>query len=125
MTTFHSEVDGVAATALPLSQVVETDGLVYTAGQVPYDGDGRVVGEDIETQARQALANLRAALAAAGCEPKDVVKLTCYLADLADGPGWNAAYTEVFEPPYPARTTVGAALAGFRIEIEAVARRSA
>lgn len=124
MATFHSEVDGIAATASPLSQVVETRELVFTAGQVPFDADGRLVGDDIESQARAALANLRNALAAAGCAPSDVIKVTCYLADLADAPGWNAAYTEVFEPPYPVRTTIGAALPGFKIEIEAVAQRA-
>lgn len=124
MATFHTEVEGIAPTPAPYSQVVETRDFVYTAGQVPLDADGNLVGDDILTQARQALKNLRSALAAAGLEPKDVVKVTCFLADLADAPGWNEAYREVFEAPFPARSTVGAALPGFKIEIEAVATRS-
>ncbi|HEX5146010.1 MAG TPA: RidA family protein, partial [Conexibacter sp.] len=123
MATFHSDVEGIAPTPLPYSQVVETRELVFTAGQVPFDADGRLVGDDILTQARQALANLVAVLAAAGCGPKDVVKLNCFLSDMADGPGWNEAYREVFEEPFPARATVGAQLAGFKIEIEAVAQK--
>jgi 2-iminobutanoate/2-iminopropanoate deaminase len=124
MAEFHTEVEGIAATASPLSQVVATRDLVYTAGQVPYDADGKLVGDDIESQARQALANVLSAFAAVGLGPKDVVKVTCFLADLADAPAWNAAYLEVFEPPFPARTTIGVALPGVKIEIEAVAARS-
>jgi 2-iminobutanoate/2-iminopropanoate deaminase len=123
MPTFHHEVDGIAASPSPLSQVVEAGDLVYLSGQVPVDADGALVADDIDSQARQALQNLRTCLRAVGLDTADVVKVNAFLADLADAPGWNAAYHAVFTPPYPVRTTVGVNLPGFRIEIEAVACR--
>jgi 2-iminobutanoate/2-iminopropanoate deaminase len=116
---FHGE--GIAVSPAPLSQVVRGGGLVYLSGQVPFDADGQLAGEDIETQARQVFDNMRRNLAAAGCSFRDVLKVNAFLADLADAPGYNAVYEQAFSPPYPARTTVGAALPGFRLEVEAVA----
>ena len=52
-----------------------------------------------------------------------MIKVTAFLSDLADFPGYNEAYRECFTAPYPARTTVGALLPdGILVEIEAVAR---
>jgi 2-iminobutanoate/2-iminopropanoate deaminase len=55
----------------------------------------------------------------------DVVKVNAYLADLGDFTGYNEAYREFFDEPYPARSSVGADLPpGVLVEIEAVARRA-
>jgi enamine deaminase RidA (YjgF/YER057c/UK114 family)/ketosteroid isomerase-like protein len=120
---FHGE--GVARPTAPLSQVAASDGLVFISGQIPLNADGKVDGDGIETQARRALANLQSNLKAAGLGLRDVIKVNGYLADLADAPGYNRVYESVFAPPFPARTTIGAALPGFRIEVEAVAARPA
>jgi 2-iminobutanoate/2-iminopropanoate deaminase len=62
-------------------------------------------------------------LSAGGCGFADVLKVTTYLADLADAPSYSRIYGEFFAEPYPARATVQAGLAaGFRIEVEAIAR---
>ena len=115
--------EGVARPKAPYSPVVVDGGLVYTAGQVGFDEQGELVGDGIEEQSRQALENVRACLRAAGAELSDVLKVNAYLADLGDFPGFNAAYSEFFSEPYPARTTVGVSLpAGLLVEIEAVAR---
>ena len=117
--------EGVARPAAPYSPVVVSGDLVVTAGQVAFDEAGQLVGDDIETQCRRALDNLRACLQAAGCELADVVKVTAYLTDFGDFAAYNDIYREYFTEPYPARTTVGASLApGLRVEIEAIARRS-
>ena len=116
--------DGVAVPKPPYSPVVVSGDLVFTAGQVPFDADGNVVGEDIAEQTRQTLENIRLCLEAAGCTLDDVVKVNAYLADLADFPGYNAVYEQTFAKPYPARTTVQAGLVGVKVEIEAIARRS-
>jgi 2-iminobutanoate/2-iminopropanoate deaminase len=111
--------------ALPYSPVVVSGDLVFTAGQVAFDAEGRIVAGGIEEQVRRALENVRAVLATVDCELSDVVKVTAFLADLGDFQAYNEVYRESFEPPYPARTTVGAALPpGILVEIEAVARRS-
>ncbi len=115
--------EGVARPKAPYSPVVVDGGLVYTAGQVGFDEQGELVSGGIEEQSRQALENVRSCLRAAGAELSDVLKVNAYLADLGDFPGFNAAYSEFFSEPYPARTTVGVSLpAGLLVEIEAVAR---
>jgi reactive intermediate/imine deaminase len=84
---------------------------------------GRLVAGGIAAQTRQALENLMACLAAAGCTMDDVVKVTAFLVDLEDFAGYNEVYADFFTEPYPARTTVGVALpGGLLVEIEAVAR---
>jgi 2-iminobutanoate/2-iminopropanoate deaminase len=107
----------------PYSPVVVSDDLVYTAGQVGFDEQGELVPGGIGPQTRRALENLTACLRAGGCDLGDVLKVNAYLADLGDFEAFNGVYREFFQEPYPARTTVGAALPGaIAVEIEAVAR---
>jgi 2-iminobutanoate/2-iminopropanoate deaminase len=114
----------VATPKAPYSPVVVSGDQVFTAGQAAFDVNGDLVGSDMASQARKALENLRASLAAAGSGLEDVVKVNAYLADLADFEAYNAVYREFFAAPYPARTTVQAGLPpGMLVEIEAVARR--
>lgn len=115
--------EGLARPAAPYSSVVVSDDLVLLSGQVPFDTDRRLVSEDFEAQARQVFDNVGRCLEAAGCGFGDVLKVTTFLADLGDFAAYNAIYAEYFVEPYPARTTVQAGLLGFRIEVEAVARR--
>jgi reactive intermediate/imine deaminase len=93
---------------------------LYVSGQGPLR-DGVVVGETTGEQTRITLENLAAVLAAAGAGPDDVVRCGVFLADMADFAEMNGVYGEFFADPLPARTTVGAALAGFRVEIDCVA----
>ena len=126
MTKHAIQPRDVATPKAPYSPVVVSGDHVYTAGQVAFDEAGSLVGEDMETQARRALENLRSCLAAAGCALDSAVKVNAYLADLADFDAYNAVYREFFAEPYPARTTVQAGLPpGLLVEIEAVARRPA
>jgi 2-iminobutanoate/2-iminopropanoate deaminase len=116
--------DGIARPSSPYSPVFVSGDLVYTAGQIGADSSGSIVDGGVEAQCRQALDNLRACLQAAGCELTDVIKVNGYLVDLGDFAVYNKIYGEYFKEPYPARTTVGAALApGLLVEIEAVARK--
>src|SRR3954451_7036611 len=115
--------EGIAKPDAPYSPVYASGDLVYTAGQVGVDASG-TVPDGIDAQTRQALENLRLCLEAAGCGLADVVKGNAYLTDMDDFAAYNAVYRETFSEPYPARTTVGAALVpGLLVEIEAVARR--
>jgi 2-iminobutanoate/2-iminopropanoate deaminase len=116
--------DGLAKPSAPYSPVFVSGDLVYTAGQIGADATGAIVEGGIEAQCRQALDNLRGCLQAAGCDLGDAIKVNGYLVDLGDFPVYNEIYREYFTEPYPARTTVGAALApGLLVEIEAVARK--
>ena len=117
--------DGLAPPGPPYSPVVVSGDHVFTAGQIAQDADGNLVGDTIEEQTRQVLENLRTCLEAAGSSLDEVVKVLAFLSDLGDFPGYNAVYGEFFSEPYPARSSVGAALApGVLVEIEAVARRA-
>jgi 2-iminobutanoate/2-iminopropanoate deaminase len=121
MTLHAIRPEGIAAGQY--SPVVESDGLVFLSGQVPLDAGGRLVSEDFAAQARQVMENMGRCLTAAGCGFGDVLKVTSYLADLADASTYSEIYGEFFTEPYPARATVQAGLAGgFRIEMEAIAR---
>jgi 2-iminobutanoate/2-iminopropanoate deaminase len=118
--------EGLAVPAAPYSPVVVSGDLVVTAGQVAFDAQGERVGDDVETQTRQVLDNLRLVLDAAGCGLGDVIKVNAFLADLGDFDAYNAVYREYFHEPYPVRSTVQAGLAaGLLVEIEAMARKPA
>jgi enamine deaminase RidA (YjgF/YER057c/UK114 family) len=110
---------------------VKSGRVLFIAGQVAKDGDGRVVGTgDVVAQFRKACENIRAVVTAAGGEMTDVAKLTIYVLDVA---GYKArlreigaAYRELFGKHFPAMTLVGArdlfdAGEGCLIEIEGVA----
>jgi 2-iminobutanoate/2-iminopropanoate deaminase len=108
----------------PYSQAVRAGGFVHVAGQLPLDAAGELVGEgDIREQTRAALANMAAILKAAGSSLDRVVKTTVFLTSLDDFSGMNDVYAAVFNPPYPARSTVeiGRLPQGMFIEIECVA----
>ena len=115
--------DGMVVPGPPYSPLVVSGDLVYTAGQGPFDAQGTLVSEDFAEQANQTFRNLGLCFAAAGCGFEDVIKVNAFLADLSDFTTYNEIYREYFGEPYPARTTVGAALLGFKIEVEAIARK--
>jgi enamine deaminase RidA (YjgF/YER057c/UK114 family) len=109
------------------TQVVETTGpgrIVYIAGQMGIDKDGRLPG-DFRAQALQTFENIKSALAAVGGSMDDIVKLNNYLLDIAYLPiirDVRVAYLKGDNPP--ASTTLqvsGFALVGALVEIEAVA----
>lgn len=117
--------EGLARPVPPFSPVVVAGDLVFTAGHVAHDAKGKLVEGGIEVQTRRTLENIRTCLQAAGCTLDDVVKVSAFLADLGDFPGYNEIYTEFFDQPYPARTSVEAGLpAGVLVEIDVVARRT-
>jgi reactive intermediate/imine deaminase len=107
----------------PYSHLMEANGFVFTAGLSPHDPATRALPEGIQAQTDQAITNLSTALGAVGLTLSDVVKTTVHLADLADFAAFNEVYRKRFAQPYPVRTTVGSQLAGFLVEIDAVAAR--
>jgi 2-iminobutanoate/2-iminopropanoate deaminase len=116
--------DKAPAALGPYSAAVRVGDMLYCSGQTPLDpATGELVGDDVATQARQALANLSAVLEAAGGTLDSIVKTTVFLTDMADFAEMNAVYAEHFAEPYPARSTVAvrALPKACRVEIEAVA----
>lgn len=104
------------------SPAVRAGPFVFVSGQVPRNPEtGELVGEDIESQTRQVIANIQRALEAAGASLSDVVSIVTYLADVDDWGRFNAAYKDLMPTPYPTRTALGADLRGILVEISAVA----
>jgi 2-iminobutanoate/2-iminopropanoate deaminase len=107
----------------PYSQVIRVGDLVFTAGQpgiVPATGE--VAGPDFESQARQALANLRTILEDAGSGLEHVVRATCYVAQAEAFPTLNKLFSEYFPTSPPVRSAPVVALPrGLLISIEAIA----
>lgn len=117
------ESDASPTPAGPYSHGVVARGpLVFVAGQLPIDpGSGMLVEGDFDQQARAALRNLRTVVEASGAELDQVVRVGVFLRDPANGARLSAIYTEVFRAPYPARTTIGAALPmNAEIEVDAI-----
>ena len=100
--------------------------IVYVAGQVPLDTEGRLVGEgDLEAQARQVFENLTAALEAAGVSWREVVKLNYFLVDVTQIASVRAIRDEYVDTERPPASTLVQVSGLFRddvlIEVEAVA----
>jgi 2-iminobutanoate/2-iminopropanoate deaminase len=112
----------------PYSQAVRVGDFVYTSGQVALDpATGKLVHGGIAEQATRVLENLKAVLAAAGCDLSDVVKTTVFLKDMNDFAAMNQVYDGYFAPEgvvAPARSTVEVARLpkDALVEIEVIAR---
>jgi 2-iminobutanoate/2-iminopropanoate deaminase len=109
----------------PYSQAIDTGSLVFCAGQIGREAQSGDLPEGIEAQTEQAMKNLAAVLDAAGLSWADVVKTTCFLADIADFDAFNGVYKTFISDPAPARSTfaVKELPRGARVEVEAIAAR--
>lgn len=107
----------------PYSQAMTTGNLLFTSGQIPLVPEtGEVAGDTIEEQARQSMENLAGILDANGIGFDNVVKTTCYLADMNDFAVFNTIYAEFFVSN-PARSCVAVKTLPKNVlcEIEAIA----
>ncbi|MDY4167212.1 MAG: RidA family protein [Fournierella sp.] len=109
----------------PYSQAIQAQGkTIYVSGQLPVDpATGAFAGEDIQSQTRQSLENIKAILATAGADMSSVVKTTVLLKNIADFGAMNEVYAQYFQQPFPARAAfqVGALPKDALVEIECVA----
>ena len=92
----------------PYSQAIVHGGLLFTSGQIAINpASGQVEADTIEGQTEQVMKNLAALLAAAGTDFQQVVKTTCFLADMGDFAVFNSIYERYFVSR-PARSCVAA-----------------
>lgn len=108
----------------PYSQAIQAGQTVYVSGQLPIDpSTGAFAGEDIKSQTRQSLTNIKAILTEAGMSMADVTKTTVLLADIAEFGAMNEVYAEFFAEPFPARAAfqVAALPKAAKVKIECVA----
>ncbi len=88
----------------PYSQGIIANGFLFASGQIPLDAEtGAVVGVDITEQTGQVMKNIAAILDSQGKDFTDVVKTTCFLADMQDFTGFNKVY-ETYFVSKPARS---------------------
>ena len=124
MSNIAIHTENAPAAIGPYSQAIQAGNTIYVSGQIPIDpATGAFAGDDIASQTRQSLTNLKNILNAAGAEMSDVVKTTVYLANIADFAAMNAVYGEFFAAPYPARAAFEVACLpkNALVEIECVA----
>lgn len=90
----------------PYSQGYVHNGIFYSAGQIPINpATDAIEAETIEEQADQVCRNLGAVLEAAGTSYENVLKTTCFLADMGDFAAFNEVYARYFTEK-PARSCV-------------------
>jgi reactive intermediate/imine deaminase len=100
--------------------------LVFASGQLGVRPNGEhTTGERFEVQARQALGNVLAVLAAADCGPGQVLRVTAYIVGVENWPAFNRVYAEIMGDARPARTVVPVPELhhGYLIEVDAIAAR--
>ena len=106
------------------SQAVKAAGLVFVSGTAPADpATGRIVGETIQEQTRQSLANIAAILEAAGSAMDRIVSATIVLADEDDFAGMNEEWLRWFPVNPPARqgAKLPARIPGLKVSIAVIA----
>jgi reactive intermediate/imine deaminase len=124
MSVTRVSTDRVPAAGGHYSQAVKHNGLVYVSGQLPVQlGAAHNPEAAFEDQARWALANLLAILAAAGSTPGHLLKVTAYIVGIENWPRFNAVYSEILGDIKPARSIVPVPELhyGYLVEIDAVA----
>jgi 2-iminobutanoate/2-iminopropanoate deaminase len=121
-------IDTKAAPAAvgPYSQGVLFDHLLFVSGQLGLTVKGNLAGEDVTSQTRQALENIKAILKAAGMGFEDVLKTTVFLTSMDDFALVNSIYQDYFVAPYPARACIEISRLpkDGKVEIEVVAAKN-
>ena len=112
------------AAAGPYSQAVKAGGFIWCSGQIALDPEsGVLVSNEIKSQTEQVMKNISAVLAASGATFEDVIKTSCFLADINDFAEFNDVYAKYFTSR-PARSCVAAAALpkGALVEVEVIAK---
>ena len=112
-----------AGMGYPFSESARVGNLLFLAGQIGEDAEGKLVPGGIQAEAEQMMLNIEAALVRRGLGMENVVKCTVFLADIAEWGAFNEIYKKHFSHPYPARSALGASglAANARVEMECIA----
>ena len=91
----------------PYSQAIVAVGFVFVSGQVAINPvNGELVLDNIKTETKQVMENIKAVLTEAGVDFSHVVKTTIFLKDMQDFAQVNEVYGTYFTAQFPARETV-------------------
>lgn len=115
--------DKAPAAIGPYSQGIIAGDILFASGQIPINPEtGNVEAEGIEAQAKQAIINAGEILKAAGIGYENVVKTTCFLAEMSDFAAFNKVYEEYFtEKPARSCVAVKELPKGVLCEVEVIA----
>ena len=105
------------------SQVIETENLIFTSGQIPLTAEGELIKDDFESEVIQVINNLKSVLEHGGSSLSNIVKITVFLTDLSLFPRLNKVFEGFFQEEPPARSAVevSALPMQVRVEMEAIA----
>jgi len=116
--------DNAPAPIGPYNQAVQFGNMLFISGQIPIDpATGNMVQQDIKTETRQVMENLKAILTEAGMDFNDVLKTTIFIMDMGQFGQVNEIYGSYFNGYAPARETVQVAglPKGANVEISMIA----
>ena len=115
--------DNAPAAIGPYSQGIIAGGFLYASGQIPINpASGNVEAEGIEAQAKQSIENVGEILKAAGVGFENVVKTTCFIANMDDFGAFNSVYEKYFtEKPARSCVEVSKLPKGVLCEVEVIA----
>lgn len=129
MTIIHSSASATAALEhynVKNATAIQVGDLYFFSGMTAIDLETFEISEaDVATQARITLENFSSMLEDIGLSLDHVVKVNAQLTDVAEFAAWNEVFLDVFQSPYPCRTTVGAPLVVGKIEVEIIAASTA
>ena len=101
------QTDAAPAAIGPYSQAVVAAPFVFVSGQLGMDpATGDLVGDDLDSQARQALENVKQIFTAAGSSLIQVTAVEVFLTDMGQFAAFNAIYAEYFSAHKPARAAI-------------------
>jgi 2-iminobutanoate/2-iminopropanoate deaminase len=108
----------------PYSQAVAAGNFVFLSGQIALNpATGQLVMDDINTETKQVMENIKTILAEAGINFSHVIKTSIFLTDMQDFAQVNEVYGTYFKDNFPARETVQVAglPKGVNVEISVTA----
>ncbi len=107
----------------PYNQAIKTNSFIFTAGQIALNQEGEIVGNDVKTQTRQVIENIKLILEGAGSSLNQVIKTTVFMTNINEFSSMNEVYADYFRKDFPARSTVEVSKLpkNAKVEIEAIA----
>ena len=126
MSSIHKipDISNITKSNIPYSHIVRAGDFLYISGQPGIDyNTGKLVGDDFDSQAKQAFQNISILLEHSGSDMSKVIKTTVWLCDAKNFTKLNELYTEYFPINPPARSTpiVGLPFETLQISIECIA----
>ncbi|MCD8740709.1 RidA family protein [Mucilaginibacter roseus] len=103
----------------PYSQAVKANGFLFVSGQIALNpATGELVLDDVKTETKQVMENLKAILTEAGADFSSVIKTGIFLKDMNDFATVNEVYGSYFTDNFPARETVQVAALPKNVNVE-------